>query len=321
MHAISVITEETGLAELWPAWQALWERVSDAWPFTAPAWSQPWWEAFGTGCPVVAAMHSRYGLSGLLPFYRLGEKLLPMGVGISDYFDILLAPDAPPDAAALLLEAALQASNIPRCDMPELPEHAVLLRTKAPPGWRDDVWDGSPCAVLPLYPEPAIPKGMRRDLRQARRRAERAGGWQVARADTTTWPELLDSLIVLHTKRWQASGEPGVFADTRVPAFHRAAVPLLLQAGLLRMEALRLRDRIVAVNYALLTSGRIGFYLAGFDIEAAFESPGTILLGHMLEEAAREGRKEAHLLRGDEAYKRAWGAVERRNAGRSFIRT
>jgi CelD/BcsL family acetyltransferase involved in cellulose biosynthesis len=88
----------------------------------------------------------------------------------------------------------------------------------------------------------------------------------------------------------------------------------------LRLEVLRLRGRIAAVNYSMVAGAGIFFYLTGLDMAAGFESPGTILLGHMLEQAASEGLREAHFLRGDEAYKRAWGAVERRNLGRSIVR-
>jgi CelD/BcsL family acetyltransferase involved in cellulose biosynthesis len=265
-------------------------------------------------------MHGPDGLVGLLPLYRLDDKLLPMGVGISDYFDVLLAPDAPKHAASTLLDAALRAGGAPRCDLPELPAHAHLLHANAPTGWHDNRWTGSPCPVLPLQPQPAIPKGRRRDLRQARHRADRAGGWNVECADTTSYPELLDALVLLHTKCWQARGRCGVLADPRVLGFHRAAVPLLLHAGLLRMQAVRLRGRIAAVAYAISAPDRIYFYLTGYDPDAAFESPGTLLLGHMLEQTAAEGGREAHFLRGDERYKYAWGGIERRNAGRGFRR-
>jgi CelD/BcsL family acetyltransferase involved in cellulose biosynthesis len=320
MYAIGVVTTEAGLAALWPAWQALWQRVPHAWPFTAPAWLHPWWRAFGTGCPVIAFAHDRLGLTGLLPLYRLGDKLLPMGVGCSDYFDALLAPEAPSDLSSRLLAAALEAVEAPRCDLPELPPNARLLCAETPPGWQDHTWDASPCPVLKLLPEPAIPKRTRRDLRQARHRAERAGGWCVEQADAARLPDLLDELVILHTRRWRSCGEPGVFADPQARFFHQQAAPLLLRQGVLRLQAIRLCGRIAAVNHALLMEGRICFYLAGFDPGAAFESPGTILLGHMLEEAAREGRSEAHFLRGNEAYKFSWGGVERRNTGRSFVR-
>jgi CelD/BcsL family acetyltransferase involved in cellulose biosynthesis len=265
-------------------------------------------------------MRGSCGLTGVLPLYRLEDKLLPIGVGISDYFDVLLAPEAPTDTASALLGAALQAGDAPRCDLPELPPRAHLLCANAPTGWHDNVWASSPCPVLSLQPEPAIPKGRRRDLRQARHRADRAGGWSVQCADIGSVDELLDAMIALHAKCWQARGQCGVLADPRALAFHRAAVPLLLRAGLLRMQAIRLRGRIAAVAYAMLAADQIFFYLTGYDPDVAFESPGTLLLGHMLQQAAGDGRREAHLLRGDESYKYAWGGVERRNAGRSLRR-
>jgi CelD/BcsL family acetyltransferase involved in cellulose biosynthesis len=320
MHALDLVTDEVGLAAVWPAWEALWRRTPEAWPFAAPAWLRPWWDAFGTGRPVIALIRDSRTLMGVLPLYRLGDKLLPMGAGISDYFDLLLAPEAPIDSASALLRAALNAGDAPRCDLPELPPRARLLQADAPRGWIDELWVSSPCPVLSLQPEPAIPKGRWRDLRQARHRADRAGDWAVQYADSTSLGQLIDALFKLHTKCWQARGERGVLADPQVLAFHRAAASRLLRAGLLRIAAVRLRRHIAAVAYAMLTKDRILFYLTGYDPDVAFESPGTLLLGHMLEHAAQEGRREAHFLRGDEPYKYAWGGVQRRNTGRSFCR-
>lgn len=317
---VTVLRTDAELSGLWLAWAALWERVPDATPFLSPAWLRPWWDAFGTGRPMVATLVREEVLLGVLPLYRLDDKLLPIGVGISDSFDVLLDPSAPSSATAVLLAAILERAEVGRCDLPELPVGSGLREIAAPDGWIGDLWPGPPCPVLTLVPEPAIPKGMRRDLRQARHRADRAGGWQVQRADASSFPAMSDQLVRLHRMRWEQSGEAGVLADPRVLAFHRAAGPLLLEAGLLRMEALWLRDVVAAVIYALLSPGRIYFYLTGFDPDCRFESPGTILLGHMIEEAAAEGRREAHFLRGGERYKYAWGGIDRMNAGRSFVR-
>ncbi|HEX2943219.1 MAG TPA: GNAT family N-acetyltransferase [Rhodopila sp.] len=317
---VTLATDDAALADLWLPWRALWHRVPDALPFLSPAWLKPWWSAFGTGRPVVATLHNGNGLAGVLPLYRLGDKLLPIGVGVSDYFDVLLAPGAPPDAAQRLLHAALDAAGTGRCDLPELPQTSPLRDVAARASWRADAWRGPPCPALPLLPTPAIPKGMRRDLRQARNRAERAGGWHIDRADAASFPALLAALVQLHGARWRGRGEAGALADPAVLAFHHAAGPELLAAGLLRLEAVRVHDRIAAVIYALLSRDRIHFYLSGFDPGSSFESPGTILLGHMIETAAREGRREADFLRGDERYKYAWGGLDRWNQGRSFVR-
>jgi CelD/BcsL family acetyltransferase involved in cellulose biosynthesis len=317
---VRVVADETGLAALWPDWDALWQRATTRSPFTAAAWLRPWWRVFGTGAPMVGVLDGPCGPCGLLPLYRRADKLLPIGVGISDAFDILLAPEAPQGATDRLLAGVLGAATTARCDLPELPPEARLRSANPPPGWRAEFWQGPDSPVLSLQPEPQIPKAMRRDLRQAQNRAMRAGGWTVERATAATWPALFDDLVALHTARWRMREEAGVLADPRVLSFHCAAAPGLLAAGLLRLEVLRLRGQVAGAIHALLSPGRIAFYLAGFDPACAFESPGTILLGHMIAEAAREGRAEAHFLRGDEAYKRAWGGVESRNQGLGFRR-
>ncbi len=317
---IEMVTDEDALAALWPEWMTLWRRVPDALPFLAPPWLTPWWQVFGNGQPVVGTLRIDGALAGVLPLYRLGNKLLPIGVGISDYFDALLAPEAPPGAAARLLAATLAVGSAPRCDLPELPPDALLLRAAIPDGWRREDWAGPPCPVLRLLPVPAIPRGIRRDLRLARNRAARIGGFVIERAGGETWPGLLRELIRLHGIRWQGRDESGVLADPDVLAFHRLATPALLKAGLLRLETLRLHGMATAVMHALLGKNTIFFYLSGFDPAFGFESPGTILLGHMIDTAIAEDRHEAHFLRGDEGYKYDWGAVDRRNSGRSFVR-
>ncbi len=318
--SIDVITDDAGLADLWGQWEDLWQRAGSGVPFLAPAWLAPWWQVFGTGRPLVAVLHDAAGLAGVLPFYRLGDKLLPMGVGISDYFDVLLSGDAQCDAPARLLAAALRASDAARLDLPDLPEGAILCTTAAPTGWRAEATEGPVCPVLALQPELAIPKTMRRDLRQAGHRADRSGAWRIETATRHTLSELLEGLIALHAARWGERDEQGVLADPRVLAFHRSAAAGLLEAGLLRLCALRLRDRIAAVVYALTAADRICFYLGGFDPADAFISPGILLIGQMLGEAAHDGCGEAHFLRGGESYKHALGARDRRNLCRGFVR-
>ena len=119
--------------------------------------------------------------------------------------------------------------------------------------------------------------------------------------------------------RWAGDGEPGVLIDPVVLRFHRLAAPGLLAAGMMRLCVLEVGAVPAAAIMALLGPGRIYFYLSGYDRAQAFVSPGTLLLGAMLEQAESEGRDEAHFLRGREGYKYAWGAVDRLNAGCGFV--
>lgn len=331
--ALELVRTDGALRANAASWEALWRRVPGALPFQSPAWLLPWWEQFGTGRPRVALLRtSNGGLAGLLPLYILDEpperKLLLIGAGTTDYLDLLLAPDAPADAAQRLLQAALHHASedgITACDLTELPPASPLHDVPAPPGWREASRWCSACPVLVLPSGAArlkdvVPEGKLRDLRLARNRAERAGGWTTEIATPASLDNLLQELIRLHQDRWREAGEPGAFGNPRVGAFHRVAAPGLLARKMLRLMVLRIGGRIAATYYVLLASaGRMLIYLSGFDRAWARESPGTLLTGALLEQALREGQRELHFLRGGETYKYDWGAEDRLNLGRRLV--
>ncbi len=167
-----------------------------------------------------------------------------------------------------------------------------------------------------------VPPRKLRDLRLARHRAEAAGGWTTELADQASIGAALNELMRLHQDRWTAADEPGVFADPRVQAFHRAASPDLLRTNMLRLWMLRLGGRVAAAYYVLLADGgRLLFYLCGFDRAWARQSPGTLLLGDIVAQAIRERWRELHFLRGGEAFKYQWGAVEHPLLSRRLVPT
>ena len=324
---IQVRDTDAALIALAPEWAKLWDRLPGRSPFTAPAWLLPWWRHFGTGQPRVATLRRGGRLAAVLPLYVLdepgGRKLLPIGAGLSDYQDVLAEPGVDPSP---LLHAVLgRDDGLAVCDLIEVPPGSALHGLAPPPGWAMRWGGGSPCPVLALPGSveamaEAVPAGQLRKLRMNRHRAERGGGVVRERATAATLPALQAELIRLHQSRWTAAGEAGVLADPAVLALHQDAAPALLDAGALRLEVLRVGGTVVAAIMALLAPGRILFYLSGYDAAHAFISPGTLLLGAMLEDAVREGRTEAHFLRGREDYKYSWGAVDRMNATYSLRR-
>lgn len=321
---LSVLTTDAALRALAPEWAALWRRAGSP-PFQSPDWLLPWWDAFGTGQPRVATWHSGGVLAGLLPMYLLDEpperKLLPLGIGITDYCDALLDPALPPTVSAALLAALLARDDgVTSCTLPDLPPGAALRGAATPPGWQDTALPGTPCPVLDLSRGwAAVPAGMQRNVRQARHRAGRQGGWSagVSADPVAAWHDL----VRLHGTRWSGQGQPGgVLADPAVLAFHAGAVPRLAAAGVLRMQVLTVGNQPAAVYQTLASPGRLAFYLSGFDAAQAYVSPGTLLLGHVVDAALAEGVRELHFLRGSEPYKYQWGATNRTNAGRVLSR-
>lgn len=322
MTGVVLLDSDVALLALAPEWEALWRRVPGASPFASPAWLLPWWRHFGTSMPRVATQHVGGRLAGVLPLYRLDEpgvrKLLPIGAGTTDHLDALLEPGV---AVGPLLQAALdhaRGDGVEVCDLIEVPPGSALLGI-APEGWRVHWAEGQACPVLALPATVAgladvVPANTLRKLRMNRNRAARAGGFTIETAGPKTVQALLSELIRLHQARWTAQGEVGSLAGPVILDFHRDAAPALLQAGALRLQALRIDGEIAAACYVLLAGpDRILFYLSGFDATRSFVSPGTLLLAAMLEQAVLEGCQEANFLRGREAYKYAWGGVDQLN--------
>ena len=316
--AVEEIADPARLDAIERDWRALWERCPSATPFEHPAWLLAWWEQFGTGRPHAVAVWEGPVLAGFAPFYTLTEegrtRLLPVGVALSDRFDALIAPGREAEIAPLLLDrvgrvgsACGGAEILPLCADSSLLAHA------------DGRWEAAPCAVSPALdlaegPEPlkaSVPRKMWSNIKLARRRGRQAGGVEVRAATGADWSEILNLLEDLHGARWSERGESGLLAGSGVRAFHRAAGPALIEAGLLRLYRLDIGGQPAAALHVLLRGDWAYFYLAGFDPAFARASPGTLIVAHAIEEAARSGVRHIDFLRGSEPYKYEWGARDR----------
>ncbi|HET6520447.1 MAG TPA: GNAT family N-acetyltransferase [Geminicoccaceae bacterium] len=319
---VSEVLAAGELAALAPEWSALWRRCPTATAFQSPAWLIPWWRHFGNDRLLVLTVRAGGELVGALPLYVFEEppahrKLLPLGIGISDYMDGLFDPAwAKPAAGAALahLPRASRAWDV--CELHQLPPGSALLAADAPPGLADGTVPGEPCLAVSLPGDaPELPRGlphrMAANLRYYGRRALRAGRVRFERATADTLPALLDDLFRLHAAAWAARGQPGgVLADGTLRRFHRDAAPALFAEGIARLHLLRLDGRPIAGCYGFTANGRACAYLTGFDPAHARLSPGSLVLAHAMEEAIRDGAAAFDFLRGPEPYKYHWGPEE-----------
>ena len=324
------IDEEAALAALVPEWWDLWHRAETATPFQSPAWLTAWWRHFHPGELFCVAIRDGRRLVGLAPLYiedgAYGRRLLPVGISMSDYLDVLLDPAVDREAGAALvrhLETHAQAWD--GWDLEELAPGASALSLPLPENCEETAHGQSACPSLKL---PAaveelagiIPPRKLRKLRMARNRAERRGETLVRRVGDGDAAVFLRTLFDLHDARWTSRGEDGLLGDARVRRSQEEALPGLMGAGFVRLYELEIGGKVVGGYYGFLHRRRAYAYLGGFDPDFAYESPGTILMAHAIEEAVREGAGEFDFLRGREAYKYEWGAVDRWNRRRSFRR-
>ncbi|HEY7298795.1 MAG TPA: GNAT family N-acetyltransferase [Xanthobacteraceae bacterium] len=323
-----LIRDATALAALETQWWRLWTRVPSATPFQSPAWLLPWWRAFAPGELSVVAVRSAGRLVALACCYietgARGRRILPMGISVTDYHDVLIDPEFADPAAAVLASSMTQA-DWDEWEFGEIAPGAQAFRLPTPSGCVETVEPGSACPVLALPDRPealreTYPARKRRSLRLARNRAARRGRLIITSADAQTAVEMFEELVRLHCARWSDCGETGVLADPPIQQFHRDAVPRLLSAGLIRLCVLRIADQMSAAYYGFLHRSRAYGYLTGFDPAYKYESPSVILLDHVIAQALKDGAREFHFLRGREPYKYGWGAVDRWNKRRVFRR-
>jgi CelD/BcsL family acetyltransferase involved in cellulose biosynthesis len=324
MVRVDRISNSADVEALAPAWQALWRWVPNATPFQSPEWLLPWWKYYGNAAPSVAAAYDGGRLIGLLPFYILDEqachKLLPFGVSLSDYFDALIDPRYP-GLGNTLLECLLAVPDWDEC-LPNLPPRGALIAVGCPAAFSEDWSDGETCPVLRLPSaierlHETVPQKTLRYLCRARRRAVSVGEVNVTSAEKRSIAASMGELFRLHECRCQRAGGSGVCADPIVRGFHLTAATQLADAGMLRLYLLRVGNSLAAVYYGFTVKSSAYAYLSGFDSDYAALRPGAQLIHHAIEQAIREGVQEFHFLRGGEAYKYSWGAVDQPNMVRT----
>ncbi|HSL20183.1 MAG TPA: GNAT family N-acetyltransferase [Vicinamibacterales bacterium] len=111
--------------------------------------------------------------------------------------------------------------------------------------------------------------------------------------------------------RWRGHGG-SVLDNHGALRFHRHVLPLLLDAGRLRMMRISADARTVAVFYGLAAGRWWGYYLAGYDREWAGRIHlGLVNLSAAIDLAAREGAAEFDFLKGAERVKYTWPVRER----------
>jgi len=311
---IQLLSTATELRQLKPEWAELYRRCPYATSFQRPEWLLSWVDAFMPQQIRTIAIRNEDALVGLAPlliYEKLGEPTLAfLGGGVSDYLDILAEPRFTRDVVDAICLAAAEVPEWNTFELTDLSSHSPLLTSSL---LRQHACEHDVCSVLDL-PEDReqllhiVSKRQRANLRNADSRLYRAGGVTIEIASSETLNEALHDLVRLHTTRWTLARQSGVLSDAAVKHFHRLSARELLKSGVLRLYRLRQQGRTLAVIYALFDGPTVYCYLQGFDPEAAYFSPGTVLMFKLMEDAVAERFRKFDFLRGQETYKQHWRA-------------
>ena len=351
-----VITSYDELKRLSDVWTSLCEE-SGVFIQSYPDWVLGWWAEFGGGAhrklQVITYWSSRK-LVGVAPFYVglsvvngkiLQRRLRMIGsggatnevfgfsddYGVSDFLDIVIKPGYE-ELVSEGLSGWLQShqnyfdyvqflhtredQTLYRICWPVLknafPETVELISDHCP------FVDLQQTSSIRDFIESLPSKSARRRLRQSRNATiqKREYSTRKIRSEAEL-TEAFAALILLHQRRWNRAGYPGIFDDERFVRFSEPLILNLFRKNQLRVYVARdpKTDHIIAARIALFDGKRYYDYLTGFDDEHRLSRlrPGIGLMLLMIEDAIADKAITIELLRGEESYKFDFTSEVKRN--------
>ena len=292
---------------------------ADSSPFSAAAWLRAWWEAFGAGTPVFAAVRDETGAlrAGAL-FVRGGDGSL-RGAANEHSPDWDVAAGGDEEARAALWRGlgadGVRGLTLPVLRAPESP--AAARRGLAEAGFRTvpEAVRESPYLALPgSYDEllAGSSSNFRSQVRRRTRQIEKAGDARfVAVTGGERIDELVDALIRVEASGWKGREGTAIASEPEAVRLYRAFAHAAAEHGWLRLYALELDGEVIAADLGCAAGG-IGFLVkTGFDESFGKLSPGLVLRAKVLEASIEEGLHGYDFLGGPEPYKLRWTTTVR----------
>lgn len=313
-----VLDHPADLARYEDGWREL--AAQDSY-FASPDWALAWWEtvapetgggtgrvavwrgADGTVEAVVPLLRTRLRLHPRAPLSVPCLTLLGAGAGAADHLGFPALPHRRDHVGQWLLEQArsttLWLPNLDGASAPLLPPGALeLART------------GSPRIDLTADPASLGSAQHRQNLRRYRRKLDAAGvtfRWVSPKEMTGA---VLDDVLRLHLTRAESIGRATHFTARRRPLHLRLTERGAGERGPCALLAERDGAAVGAV-YGFWWPGGYAYYQTGWDPEFAPLRLGLQLVAETIAQARARGAAVFDFLRGDEAYKYRFGAVDR----------
>jgi CelD/BcsL family acetyltransferase involved in cellulose biosynthesis len=317
-----VVRDETALTSLAGEWDDLCDRCSTATAFLSSSWLFSWWLSYGRRGRLAIVLVRRAGelvaAAPLMRGRRFGIPVLtPLGVGVSDFTDVLIDDSCVREAAGHLARELTTLGGWRVIDLPEVPDSAATAHLVDAWPWRTWAAGGSVCLQFPARPIKELIATLPTKTAHTRRKKQRkiaALGITTSEVGPEAAGQAVATLLDLHREQWRRRGMNPEHARSRFEEHLSEAVPPMVDRGQAHLLEYRLAGDVVAVHLVLDGHDLLGAYLYGLrpDLRERIDV-AQLLLGSNLDLAQRLGRPTLSLLRGDEPYKRRWRPEEKRN--------
>lgn len=312
-----------------PEWNPLLNRSHTNVIFSTWEWQSNWWAAYQAGdLWVVTVRDENDALVGIAPWFietnREGERVVrTIGcVDVTDYVDIIVAPERRDEVFALLAQYAAENRHcfdrINLCNIPEdSPTRTDFVAALEQAGFSTDVVMQEVCPVIPLPDDfeaylGTLDKKQRHEIRRKVRRAEGEPGlgWYIVGPEHDLEAEGERFLGLM------AASQPDKAEFLRDPknvAFFKRIVPATFEQGWLQLAFISFQGEVAAAYMNFDYNERILVYNSGLQPDQyGHLSPGIVLLAYLINHAIQTRHAVFDFLRGNETYKYRMGAVDTR---------
>lgn len=330
-HIVSICSDVSDFERLRSEWESLRKPGEDQDPFLSCDWFTAWWQVFGGChklCLITARRHGR--LRAVLPmilrrtwFHGIPVRRLgAMENDHSPYFDLVRTDDDNDLYQAIWNCLMAQASDWDVLDFPRIGADSAtseqFVRLAGQQKVRYSVWQsptGSPWITLQSSWDAYLRSrstSFRKALgRKMRRLAERGK----VRLETVTDGEQLEQGLAdalrIEAEGWKGRGGTAIASQPAVKGFYSRLAESMASLGQLRLHFLSLDGERIAFDYSIIANRCLYSLKAGHANAHARHSPGTLLLGLIVEQAHAQRLRGIDLMGEADEFKMHWTDVTR----------
>lgn len=317
---VALVSDRAAFDALIPEWQELELTSASATLFQSSAWCRSVYdhhERTGRAFePIVLTLRERGRLLALLPLQRVAFAMARIVTGFGEpyqqYTEVVLAPDAPEDAAARLVEAMCR---LPSCDgvsLLKVRDDSPLARPLREKNAMRSNEDAAPFVDLRPHGDfnsyrATLNAKTRKNMRNVRNRVARIG--RLGHRVVTDNAEIQELVARAHCGRERWLEEQGLTSRAfRDPTFGSFAAHVASPESGLKVMAMSLTidGTPIADQWGFVLNDRYYAYVATWRPEFEEASPGKLHLEEVIRACHEHGLKVVDLLMPAARYKFTW---------------
>jgi CelD/BcsL family acetyltransferase involved in cellulose biosynthesis len=268
---LHVIDADAGFVEL----ESCWNRLATS-PMRSFSWHYHWWQAFAEKSKLrIYALQHQGETVAIAPLFEdrwLGMsrlRFLGSGKTCTDYPDLIVAPELRGQFEDHLFRL-LDSSPVDVIELEGVDDRGPVATFNS--RLENSFWhyekliDACWFLDLPATWDEFLKNSsgsLRRKIRKAEKRLASNEVVMRSTSDDLDFDNAFDILVSLHQSRFEAKGEPGVFADPSFKEFLRAAVGSLCLEELVEINVSYVVDEPLAAQLYLLSETGPQFYQGG----------------------------------------------------------